>query len=354
MSARVLVDHTHCGRHVTGLERITLELFSRDALAPLDVVPIAAHGRLDMMARQTFAFPFALARDPKAILLCPGFPPSPLVTLFGKRVLPYVHDVFLATRWNDLNARAKVYMAAPFRLALKRLPRFLANSQTTRDEIRKFCAPDAEVALYRPCVRNVFGLSATGRAERSSESGSLRLVALGTVEPRKNLVAAAAILTALRHKGLARARLDIVGRIGWGGEAEKLASVEGVTLHGYKSTSEVCSYLEAADLLISTSHDEGLGLPLLEAQYAGLAVVAPDGAVFREVLGRSGLLIDPADPAGAAEKIAALVAEPDWRQRHAQLAAANLDRWNGAAAGDRGDVIALIDRLAGTPERLPC
>ena len=30
--ARVIVDHTHCGRRVTGLERITLELFSREAL----------------------------------------------------------------------------------------------------------------------------------------------------------------------------------------------------------------------------------------------------------------------------------------------------------------------------------
>ena len=40
----IYVDHTHLGRHVTGLERITLELFSPAALAPLDVVPVTAHG----------------------------------------------------------------------------------------------------------------------------------------------------------------------------------------------------------------------------------------------------------------------------------------------------------------------
>ena len=40
----IYVDHTHLGRHVTGLERITLELFSAAALAPLEVVPVTAHG----------------------------------------------------------------------------------------------------------------------------------------------------------------------------------------------------------------------------------------------------------------------------------------------------------------------
>ena len=41
----IYVDHTHLGRHVTGLERITLELFSPAALAPLEIVPVTAHGK---------------------------------------------------------------------------------------------------------------------------------------------------------------------------------------------------------------------------------------------------------------------------------------------------------------------
>ena len=49
----ILVDETHCGRHVTGLERITLELFSAAALAPLPVTPVRASGRKAMMLRQT-------------------------------------------------------------------------------------------------------------------------------------------------------------------------------------------------------------------------------------------------------------------------------------------------------------
>ena len=45
----IYVDHTHLGRHVTGLERITLELFSRAALAPLEVVPVG-EGKIEVVS----------------------------------------------------------------------------------------------------------------------------------------------------------------------------------------------------------------------------------------------------------------------------------------------------------------
>jgi hypothetical protein len=114
----IYVDHTHLGRHVTGLERITLELFSPSALAPLDVVPVTARGTRQMIQRQTLGLPLRLAAA-SSLLLCPGFPPSPLLRPFAARVLPYIHDVFLLSRPADLNLRARLYMAAPFRIALR-------------------------------------------------------------------------------------------------------------------------------------------------------------------------------------------------------------------------------------------
>ena len=57
----IYVDHTHLGRHVTGLERITSELFSPAALAPLEVVPVTARGTRQMVTTQTFGLPMRLA-----------------------------------------------------------------------------------------------------------------------------------------------------------------------------------------------------------------------------------------------------------------------------------------------------
>lgn len=338
----VIVDQTHCGRHVTGLERITLELFSPEALNPLHVVPVRAGGRKSMMLRQTFGLPWLAMQRGDAVILCPGFPPSPLLTLTaGNRTIPYVHDLFLLTRPQDLNRRAKLYMVEPFRLMLRKLSVFMVNSQTTANELRRFCRPDAEVLLYRPGVRNVFGLSAESRRSRPNIGGP-RLIALGTVEPRKNLGAAAAILTALRriHPD---ATLDIVGRFGWGVDTDALTRVPGVTLHGYLSSEAARDLVHRADALISTSHDEGLGLPLLEAQYGGLEVIAPDQPVFREVLGESGIFISPSDADQAAEHIAARLT--GIRTLDGEAALANLARWNDAAAGDRVAVVQRLQRI---------
>ena len=341
----IYVDTTHLGRHVTGLERITLELFSAAALAPLDVVPVRAQGLRQMLTTQTLGLPMRLAAS-SSILLCPGFPPSPLLRPFASRVLPYVHDDFLITRRAELNMRARLYMAGPFKLALRHYPRFLANSGDTRRKLAAHCRSDAEVTLYRPSVRNVFGLDVGQRGERSAPPRPLRLIALGTVEPRKNFAAAAKILAALRMQGFPDATLDIVGRPGWGDEWQALEGQPGVTLHGYQSADRVNQLLDGADLFICTSHDEGLGLPLLEAQYAGLPIIAPDAAIFREVLGESGIHIDTADPASAAARIAAALSDQNWRARYVALAERNLSRWNDLAHSDRENVISLIARLA--------
>jgi glycosyltransferase involved in cell wall biosynthesis len=341
----VYVDHTHLGRHVTGLERITLELFSSDALAPHEITPVTARGTARMITTQTFGLPLRLT-DPSSILLCPGFPPSPLLRPFAARVIPYIHDIFLLSRRSDLNRRARLYMAPSFRLTVRSYPRFLVNSADTKRKLAAHCRPDAEITLYRPPVRNVFDLRPDRRIEGVGGSSPLRVVALGTVEPRKNFVAAAKVLAALRAHGFSDATLEIVGRRGWGDDWNILEQSPGVVLHGYQPGDRVREILQGADIFICTSHEEGLGLPLLEAQYAGLPIIAPDAAVFREVLDRSGIFIDPGDPAVAASAIAAALSEPQWRTSFAARDAENLARWNALAASDRNAVIDLITALS--------
>ena len=342
---RVYVDHSHLWRHVTGLERITLQLFSPEALAPIEILPIRAGRMGEMLAKQNFGLPARLARSPSALLLCPGFPPMPLLHAFRDRVIPYVHDVFLLSRRQDLNWRAKAYSAWPFGLAVHRMRRFLVNSADTAAKLRAYCRADAEITLYRPSAQNNLGLGVGSRAARPVERRSLRLVSIGTVEPRKNLVAAGAIIGALRAAGLSDATLEIVGRRGWGDDWERLAKMPGVILHGYQPDREATAIVDRADALISTSHEEGLGLPLLEAQYGGLPIIAPDQPVFREVLDRSGIFINPDRPQEAASAIAGPLSQEGWRAAFIDRASSNLSRWNQLAASDHGHVIELLMRL---------
>src|SRR5262249_10274388 len=116
--------------------------------------------------------------------------------------------------------------------------------------------------------------------------------------------------------------------------------------HGYQTTESAASIIDSADAFICTSHEEGLGLPLLEAQYSGLPVIAPDQPVFREVLGETGLYIDTRDPRSAAQAIASSLRDVHWRQTHATHAEQNLRRWNAIARADRDAVVDAIARLA--------
>ena len=54
----------------------------------------------------------------------------------GDRLLLYVHDLFLLTRREELNARARAYMAPSFALAMRTVRRFFTNSLTTAAELR--------------------------------------------------------------------------------------------------------------------------------------------------------------------------------------------------------------------------
>ncbi len=345
-NAEVIIDATHLGKkHITGIERLTLELFSSYAMQPLKIRSVVAKNRLHMMLQQNFTLPVMALKNRNAFFITPGFPPSVFMTFFGIRILPYIHDLFLMTRWKDLGFIGKFYMSVPFRFAVRRLPRFLVNSETTCSELRKFCRPDAEIILYRPFIKNVFSLSNNLRISKINERGILKLVALGTVEPRKNLIAAANILAVLQAGSFPNATLDIVGKIGWGGEDEKLKNRAGITLHGYKNNTDIKKLIEGSDLLISTSHDEGLGLPLLEAQYSGIGIVAPDQPVFKEVLGKSGIFIDPLNAETSAKLIETAVSNPLWRIPQNELSIHNLKRWNTLAVSDHIQFIALLSSL---------
>ena len=331
---RVFLDLTHVGRHVTGIERVAIEQFEKIAFEGAELQPVKARGIASMIFKQQIVLPLLALIHPRARFVFPGFPPSPLFAFFANRVTLYVHDMFLLTRRGDLSAKARLYMAPQFRLAVRSLRHFLVNSEKTAAELKQYVRTGANIRLYRPTVANHFKLDALNRSQRSAKPSPLKLVSLGTVEPRKNYQAAVAVLDAIRARLDAAAELHIIGRAGWGDAGAAIASHPGVIVHGYLPAEGVKRVLEIADVYLCTSHDEGLGLPLLEAQFAGLPIVAPDKPVFREVLASSGTFIDPELPDATAIAIGDLIAPPNWRGQQAIAATSNVQRWNAVAGND--------------------
>lgn len=342
---RLVVDRTHLGHRASGIERITRDLFSSEALSPLAVEGLDASGRASIVFKQRIYAPAAAMLRRDTIWAFSGHPPSPLFRHLRERTVFYVHDLFLMTRRADLNRSAKLYMAAPFKVAVENLRYFLVNSETTGRQLRQFVRGDAEILPYRPLIGNVFGLSPRPLATNRPD-GPLIVGAIGTIEPRKNFLAAARVCQALAARLNRDVELHIIGRRGWGEDADRLAGMKHVHLYGFLPDEAVRGLIERFDFLICTSHDEGLGLPLLEVQHAGIPVVAPDQEVFREVLGSSGTFIDPSDPKGAAATIEGLLGRSDWREQCRASAIGNVERWNAQADADRTSIIAFLSRLS--------
>jgi glycosyltransferase involved in cell wall biosynthesis len=66
---------------------------------------------------------------------------------------------------------------------------------------------------------------------------------------------------------------------------------------------------EGARLLVQPSHEEGFGIPVLEAMTLGVPVVAANRGALPEVLGDAGLLTDASDPEAIAAAIARVLDE---------------------------------------------
>ncbi|MCJ2033891.1 glycosyltransferase [Methylobacterium sp. J-068] len=330
---RIYVDHTHLRSHVTGIERIAIDLFGAGTLRPHPVVPVRATGVARMILAQQIGLPLRALRDRHARVIFPGFPPGPLATLLlGRRGIAYIHDTFLLTRPQDLSWKSRLYMAPSFAVALRFGRCFLVNSRTTGIAVRAFCRAEALVALLRPAVRDVFGLAGMVPAPGPRAGEPLRLLAIGTIEPRKDYPAAIAIAAALNAAGV-NTELHVVGRVGWGRHDFLAAPPPFLTLHGYRDDAALRRLAESCHLLLSTSKAEGLGLPLLEVQHGGLPIVAPHGPVFSEVLGASGLFIDPGEPEVAAAAIRDWVFAPSFALVP-DASRANVRRWNELAAAD--------------------
>jgi glycosyltransferase involved in cell wall biosynthesis len=113
------------------------------------------------------------------------------------------------------------------------------------------------------------------------------VLAVGTIEPRKNLAA----LAAAHARAATGTELVIAGPSGWGqvdvpGAARMLGFVPAADLHALYAGAEAFAY---------PSLREGFGLPVLEAMSQGTAVVTSRGTATEEVAGGAAVLIEPTD-----------------------------------------------------------
>ncbi|QAY59392.1 glycosyltransferase family 1 protein [Microbacterium protaetiae] len=134
--------------------------------------------------------------------------------------------------------------------------------------------------------------------------GAQNLVYMGSFMPYKNVEALI--------RGMARLpgrTLHLLSRIAPARRRELEAFVPdgaSVVFHGGVTDAEYARLLADGAVLVTTSRDEGYGLPIAEALAMGVPAVVSDLEIFHEVAGPGAVYVDADDPADFAAAVAGL------------------------------------------------
>lgn len=207
--------------------------------------------------------------------------------------------------------------------SLARAAQVVAISDATRDAaIKEFKLPAAKVTTTPLAADPVYGQTVPAeelariRAKYSIDQDYV--LAVGTLEPRKNLKNLLLAFAAMRRN--TTEQLVVVGGHGWLFEEteellQKLGLGSRVILTGYVPDRELPALYQGAKLFVLPSHYEGFGLPILEAMMGGTPVITSNTSSMPEVGGAAALYFDPSDTKGLRLAIERVLGDEALRER---------------------------------------
>lgn len=154
------------------------------------------------------------------------------------------------------------------------------------------------------------------------------ILAVGTLEPRKNLMVALNAYSRLAPALRKQYPLILIGMKGWlVHELDKSLAIVAplirageIRLLGYQPREHLAMVMSGALCLVYPSIYEGFGLPPLEAMASRVPVISSNVSSIPEVVGDSGILIDPHDDQALTAAMQCMIEDGVYRERMAQLA----------------------------------
>lgn len=232
-----------------------------------------------------------------------------------------------------------------FEPALDRASLILTDSEFVKAELIDVFGVDP--VRIRPVLLGVDALfHPRSVAETRPVLGALGLVhqqyllAVGTLEPRKNLALALQAFMLLPPRVRKQFPLVLVGMKGWNtSELERqlapLVAAGEVRQLGYLPRGDLAAVIAGAVALVYPSIYEGFGLPPLEAMACGVPAITSNVSSIPEVVGDTGLMVHPQDTQGLAQAMQLLVEAPEVRRGLAQKALARSAQFTWAHCVDQ-------------------
>jgi glycosyltransferase involved in cell wall biosynthesis len=232
-----------------------------------------------------------------------------------------VHDMVPFVLPEAAQRRAAIIERATIRPALRRTAALACVSHATeRDLVRLFPQAAGRTQVIPHAAHPRFFAEHTREelaAARARHDLPERFVlAVGTLEPRKNLVRLIDAWAQLPEDTRAGMPLALVGPKGWEvEEIERRAGDAGVRTTGYVTDEDLAALYAACTAFACPSLYEGFGLPVLEALAAGAPTLTSDVSSLPEVAGDAAVLVEPDDPASIGAGLQRLLTDDALRER---------------------------------------
>jgi glycosyltransferase involved in cell wall biosynthesis len=151
------------------------------------------------------------------------------------------------------------------------------------------------------------------------------LLCVNTLQPLKNISTAIRAFAAfIQQTRIEDLYFVLVGGEGWAFQQilDEVANCNlaknRIIVAGYVPDNQLAPLYSGALAFLYPSLYEGFGLPPLEAMQCGTPVITGNAPAFREVVGSSGIMVDPANPSEISQAIAELYSHSDLRARKAE------------------------------------
>jgi glycosyltransferase involved in cell wall biosynthesis len=217
-----------------------------------------------------------------------------------------IHDLVPLRFPQWTTARVRAAHRLGYRHATRSCDLVFVNSHGTAADVRSVLGiPSSRIHVAPPGVDPRF----TRDGERA-DIGARYVLAVGTLEPRKNLAAAIAAHGLLEDDDVL---LVVAGGQGWGSVA---VVGERVRWTGYVDDDELARLYRGASAFVFPSFFEGFGMPVVEAMASGVPVVASSDPSLDEACGDAAIRVRPDRPEDIAAGLTdALSGRPDLVER---------------------------------------
>lgn len=126
---------------------------------------------------------------------------------------------------------------------------------------------------------------------------------------------------------------------------EHMAAKEQVVFTGKVSEEDLYTYYRGASAFICMSEHEGFCIPILEAQFFGVPVIAYNSCAVPDTVGKSGILLYNKDPALASYLLHAVMTDNELRSSVLEYQRKNVELYQKAAVKER--LMRLLKKIGG-------